>query len=132
MMDLLIMCYEFLKTGLFAVGGGYAAMPLIMEQVVEKRAWLGMQVFADIVTIRTAAPVRTDADPYASQSAHAAVGDEENGDNLMLKQYAGNVHQGVQQFRLAIGQNGQRSAKQQLDSATAHFFNWMHHVKFLL
>jgi len=47
---------SFFQIGLFAVGGGYAAMPLIMEQVVEKRAWLGMQVFADIVTIAEMTP----------------------------------------------------------------------------
>ena len=29
--------YSFLKIGLFSFGGGYAAMPLIQEQVVNSR-----------------------------------------------------------------------------------------------
>ena len=32
--------WGFLKIGLFSFGGGYAAMPLIQEQVVSMHNWL--------------------------------------------------------------------------------------------
>ena len=31
---------SFIQVGLFSVGGGYAAVPLIREQVVEAHQWL--------------------------------------------------------------------------------------------
>ena len=33
---------SFLQVGMFSVGGGYAAMPLIQSQVVEQHGWLTM------------------------------------------------------------------------------------------
>ena len=30
---------SFLQVGLFSIGGGYAAMPLIQSQVVQQHAW---------------------------------------------------------------------------------------------
>ena len=42
---------SFMQVGLFSVGGGYAAMPLIRSQVVEQHSWLTMQEFTDLVTI---------------------------------------------------------------------------------
>ena len=37
---------SFFKVGLFAFGGGYAALPLIQEQVISENAWLSMNEFA--------------------------------------------------------------------------------------
>ena len=34
--------WSFLQVGLFSIGGGYAAMPLIQSQVVTQHAWLTM------------------------------------------------------------------------------------------
>ena len=31
---------SFVQVGMFSIGGGYAAMPLIQSQVVEQHAWL--------------------------------------------------------------------------------------------
>ena len=42
---------SFLQIGLFSIGGGYAAIPLIQSQVVENHAWLTMAEFTDLVTI---------------------------------------------------------------------------------
>ncbi len=42
--------------GLFSIGGGYAAMPLIQSQVVEKQGWLTMSEFADLITIAEMTP----------------------------------------------------------------------------
>ena len=38
---------SFLQIGLFSFGGGYAAMPLIQEQVVSQHDWLTMTEFPD-------------------------------------------------------------------------------------
>ena len=47
---------SFLKIGLFSVGGGYAAMPLIEAQVVKLHGWLTMNEFIDLVTIAEMTP----------------------------------------------------------------------------
>ena len=47
---------SFLQIGLFSFGGGYAAMPLIQEQVVTLHHWLSMDTFADLVTISEMTP----------------------------------------------------------------------------
>lgn len=48
--------YSFFQIGLFSIGGGYAAMPLIKQQVVDEHMWLTMQQFADIMTIAEMTP----------------------------------------------------------------------------
>ncbi len=47
---------SFLQIGAFSIGGGYAAMPLIKEQVVTVNGWLSMTQFTDIVTIAEMTP----------------------------------------------------------------------------
>ena len=47
---------SFLQVGMFSIGGGYAAMPLIQSQVVEKYAWLTMNEFTDLITIAEMTP----------------------------------------------------------------------------
>ncbi len=47
---------SFLQVGAFSIGGGYAAMPLICQQVVEVHPWLTMQEFTDLVTIAEMTP----------------------------------------------------------------------------
>ena len=37
---LLQLFWSFFQIGLFSIGGGYAAMPLIQNQVVDLHAWL--------------------------------------------------------------------------------------------
>lgn len=48
--------WSFFQIGLFSVGGGYAAMPLIQAQVVDKYGWLTLSEFADIITISQMTP----------------------------------------------------------------------------
>lgn len=48
--------WSFFQIGLFSIGGGYAALPLIREQIVEKHAWLTMAAFTDVVTIAEMTP----------------------------------------------------------------------------
>lgn len=47
---------SFLQVGLFSIGGGYAAMPLIQSQVVTQHAWLTMGEFTDLITIAEMTP----------------------------------------------------------------------------
>ena len=48
--------WSFFQIGLFSIGGGYAAMPLIQSQVVDIHPWLTMAQFADIMTIAEMTP----------------------------------------------------------------------------
>ena len=56
MMTLLELFWSFLQVGLFSIGGGYAAMPLIQAQVVEQHPWLTMSEFTDLITIAEMTP----------------------------------------------------------------------------
>jgi len=55
-MILLKLFYSFLQIGLFSFGGGYAALPLIQEQVVTKHHWLAMGEYTDLITISQMTP----------------------------------------------------------------------------
>lgn len=48
--------WSFFQIGLFSVGGGYAAMPLIQNQAVDIHSWLTMTQFADIMAIAEMTP----------------------------------------------------------------------------
>ncbi|MBU3097818.1 MULTISPECIES: chromate transporter [Clostridium] len=48
--------WSFFQIGLFSVGGGYAAMPLIQNQVVTIHSWLSVNEFADVITISQMTP----------------------------------------------------------------------------
>lgn len=47
---------SFMQIGLFSIGGGYAAMPLIQEQVCDAHSWLTLEQFADIIAIAEMTP----------------------------------------------------------------------------
>ncbi len=46
----------FGSIGLFSIGGGYAIIPLLQEQVVDNQQWLTQQAFTDIITISQMTP----------------------------------------------------------------------------
>ena len=46
----------FLKIGLFTIGGGYAMIPLIEREVVERRQWLSREDFLDLMSLSQALP----------------------------------------------------------------------------
>ena len=48
--------WSFLQVGMFSIGGGYAAMPLIQSQVVTQHGWLTMNEFTDLITIAEMTP----------------------------------------------------------------------------
>ena len=48
--------WSFLQIGALGFGGGYAAMPLIQEQIVTRHGWLSVSEFADLITISEMTP----------------------------------------------------------------------------
>ncbi len=53
---LLELLASFFQVGLFSFGGGYAAMPLIQNQIVTLHEWLSMSEFTDLITISQMTP----------------------------------------------------------------------------
>lgn len=57
---MILICFQlflaFLQIGFFSFGGGYAAMPLIQNQVVTGHGWLSMSEFTDLITISQMTP----------------------------------------------------------------------------
>ena len=56
MTALLELFFSFLQIGLFSIGGGYAAIPLIQSQAVEIHGWLTAEQFLDLATIAEMTP----------------------------------------------------------------------------
>lgn len=48
--------FSFLQVGLFSVGGGYAAIPLIQNQIVNVWGLMTIEEFADLITIAEMTP----------------------------------------------------------------------------
>lgn len=48
--------WSFFQVGLFSFGGGYVAMPLIQNQVVDIHGWLNFNEFSDVITISQMTP----------------------------------------------------------------------------
>ena len=53
---LLQLFFSFIQVGLFSVGGGYAAIPLIQYQIVEVLKLMTMGEFTDLITIAEMTP----------------------------------------------------------------------------
>ena len=41
----------FFKIGLFTIGGGYAMIPLIEKEVIDKHQWMSQQEFVDLLAV---------------------------------------------------------------------------------
>lgn len=48
--------FSFIQVGMFSVGGGYAAIPLIQNQIVDVHGWMSLQEFTDLITIAEMTP----------------------------------------------------------------------------
>lgn len=55
-MFLLKLFFSFIQVGLFSVGGGYAAIPLIQEQIVNIHGLMTMEEFSDLITVAEMTP----------------------------------------------------------------------------
>lgn len=56
MHKLFTMFFSFFKIGAFTFGGGYAMIPLIQAEVVDKQKWISEEDFLDIVVISQSFP----------------------------------------------------------------------------
>ena len=56
MRELIEILKSFLKIGAFTFGGGYAMIPIIQYEVVNRRGWLSEKEFVELLTIAQAAP----------------------------------------------------------------------------
>ncbi len=50
------MFYSFFKIGAFTIGGGYAMIPLIEKEVVDKKQWIDREEFVDMLALSQSAP----------------------------------------------------------------------------
>ena len=68
--------WSFFQVGLFSIGGGYAAMPLIQDQAVEIHPWLTMTGFADIMAIAemTPGPIAVNAATFVGTKVAGVLG----------------------------------------------------------
>lgn len=55
-MTLFRLFVTFMQIGLFSIGGGYAALPLIQSLVVEQNGWLQIREFSDLIAIAEMTP----------------------------------------------------------------------------
>lgn len=53
---MLTLFWSFFKIGLFTFGGGYAMIPLIRREVIDRRGWIAEREFLDLLTLAQSAP----------------------------------------------------------------------------
>ena len=56
MRELLTMFGSFFKIGLFTFGGGYAMVPIIQREVIDRRGWVDRDEFIELLTLAQSAP----------------------------------------------------------------------------
>lgn len=56
MRELLTMFGSFFKIGLFTFGGGYAMVPIIQREVIDRRGWVEREEFIELLTLAQSAP----------------------------------------------------------------------------
>ena len=73
---LLLMCWEFFKTGLFAVGGGLATLPFLSDIAVRYPQWFTLKQLADMVAVSesTPGPMGINMATYAGFKSHGLPG----------------------------------------------------------
>lgn len=47
---------SFFKIGLFTFGGGYAMVPIIQREVIDRRGWIDREEFIELLTLAQSAP----------------------------------------------------------------------------
>ena len=55
-MTYLNLFFVFFKVGLFSFGGGYAILPLMQHEVVDRNKWISFKEFMDIVAVSQITP----------------------------------------------------------------------------
>ena len=71
----LTLFYEFFKIGLFAVGGGLATIPFLMD-IADKYPWLTREMLADMIAVSesTPGPIGVNMATYAGFEAAGVAG----------------------------------------------------------
>ena len=54
--SMLVLFTTFFRIGLFTIGGGYAMIPLIEAEIVNKHKWIGKTEFLDLIAIAQSCP----------------------------------------------------------------------------
>lgn len=50
------MFIAFFKIGAFTIGGGYAMLPLIEKEVVDRKRWIEREEYLDMIALAQSAP----------------------------------------------------------------------------
>ena len=76
MKKLFLLLLSMMKIGLFTFGGGYAMIPLLENEFVSKRGWIGDEEFFDLVTVAesTPGPIAVNAATYVGYRVGGIVG----------------------------------------------------------
>ena len=64
MYKIMMLYIAFFKIGMFSFGGGYAMLPLIEQEIIEKNCWMNYSEFLDLLAISQSSP-----GPIATNSA---------------------------------------------------------------
>ena len=75
MMELLTLCVEFFKTGLFAVGGGLATLPFL-TQMQQTYGWFSAEELANMIAVSesTPGPIGVNMATYVGYSTYGVLG----------------------------------------------------------
>lgn len=76
-MEILIKLFlTFAKIGAFSIGGGYAMLPFIQQEVIEKNHWMTTQEFSDILAISqmTPGPIAVNSATYVGYTTAGVSG----------------------------------------------------------
>ncbi len=75
MHTLLVMFLEFFKTGLFAVGGGLATIPFLMD-ISDKYGWFSQSELANMIAVAesTPGPIGVNTATYAGVTTYGVLG----------------------------------------------------------
>lgn len=73
---LLKLFFAFIKVGLFSVGGGYAAIPLIQYQIVDVYNVMTLEEFSDLITIAemTPCPISINSSTFVGTRLAGSIG----------------------------------------------------------
>lgn len=56
MSNIMLLCFEFFKVGLFAIGGGLATVPFLMQMSERYPHWFSQQQLVDLIAVSESTP----------------------------------------------------------------------------
>lgn len=75
-MDLLLLCWEFFETGLFAIGGGMATIPFLARMSEAHPNWFTLEDLANMIAVgeSTPGPIGVNMATYVGYTTHGVLG----------------------------------------------------------